>query len=215
VRVLIWNLYHGRAVPPAGRPLLAEYATTIAGWGWDLALLQEVPPWWPPVLAGAAGAEQRTVLTSRNTLLPLRRAIASRAPDLLKANGGGSNAILARVPIGEHRWVELTRRPERRVAHGVRLADGSWVANLHATLRPKDRSRADAARAAETWADAQRFVLGGDFNLKQVALPGLAVVATHNIDHVLARGWRADRVEVLDARHLSDHRPVLAELSAA
>jgi endonuclease/exonuclease/phosphatase family metal-dependent hydrolase len=215
VRVLIWNVFHGRAVPAAGRPLLAEYATTIAGWRWDLALLQEVPPWWPPILAGAARAELRTVLTSRNSLLSVRRAIASRAPDLLKANGGGSNAILARVPVSGHRCVELTRWPERRVAHGVRLADGSWAANLHATLRPKGRSRADAACAAETWADAERLVLGGDFNLKQVALPGLAVVATHNIDHVVARGWRGGRVEVLDAGDLSDHRPVLADLSAA
>ncbi len=54
--VLTWNLFHGRAVPSAGRPLLSEYAATIAGWGWDLALLQEVPPWWPPILAAAAGA---------------------------------------------------------------------------------------------------------------------------------------------------------------
>jgi endonuclease/exonuclease/phosphatase family metal-dependent hydrolase len=215
VRVLIWNLYHGRAVPPARRPLLAEYATTIAGWEWDLALLQEVPPWWPPLLAGAAGADQRAVLTSRNQLLPLRRAIARRAPDLIKSNGGGANAILARVPIAEHRWIELTRRPERRVAHGVRLADGSWVANLHATLRPKAGSRADAARAAGAWADAERLVLGGDFNLKTVELPGLAVVASHDVDHVLVRGWRGGRAEVLDAGHLSDHRPVRVALSAA
>ena len=42
-------------MPPAGRPLLAEYATTIAGWGWELALLPEVPPRWPPILAAVAG----------------------------------------------------------------------------------------------------------------------------------------------------------------
>src|SRR4051812_25785002 len=93
MQVLIWNLFHGRAVPPAGRPLLAEYATTVAGWEWDVALLQEVPPWWPPTLAAASGAEFRTALTSRNSLPAVRRAIASRSPDLLKANGGGANAI--------------------------------------------------------------------------------------------------------------------------
>src|SRR3954469_15494097 len=65
VRVLIWNLFHGRAVPRAGRPLLAEYATTVAGWEGDVALLQEVPPWWPATLAAASGAEFRAVLTSR------------------------------------------------------------------------------------------------------------------------------------------------------
>jgi endonuclease/exonuclease/phosphatase family metal-dependent hydrolase len=214
VRVLTWNLFHGRAVPSAGRPLLAEYATTIAGWEWDLALLQEVPPWWPPILAAAAGAEQRAAPTSRNSWLPLRRAIASRAPDLLKANGGGANAILARIPIEGHRRVELTRRPERRVAHGVRLGDGGWVANLHATLRPKARTGADVARAAATWADAERLVLGGDFNLRRVDVAGLEHVAGHGVDHVLARGWRGAAAEVLDAGRLSDHRPVRVVLSA-
>jgi hypothetical protein len=87
--VLSWNLFHGRAQPAAGRPLAAEFSRALAGWDWDVALLQEVPPWWPPALAAEAGADQRTVLTSRNQLLPLRRAIASRAPDLLRSIGGG------------------------------------------------------------------------------------------------------------------------------
>ncbi|HVW17558.1 MAG TPA: endonuclease/exonuclease/phosphatase family protein, partial [Solirubrobacteraceae bacterium] len=73
MRVLTWNLFNGRAVPTAGRPLLEEFAAAIAGWEWDVALLQEVPPWWPPSLALAAAAEQRTALTSRNAVLPLRR----------------------------------------------------------------------------------------------------------------------------------------------
>ena len=212
--MLIWNVFHGRAVPPAGRPLLAEYATTIAGWGWELALLQEVPPWWPPSLAAAAGAEHRSALTSRNSWLPVRRAIASRAPDLLKANGGGANVILARIPIDGHRCVELTRRPERRVAHGVRLRDDGWVANLHATLRPKTRSRADVELAVATWADAERLVVGGDFNLRRVDAAHLEHIAGHGVDHVLARGWRGARAEVLDAGPLSDHRPVRVVLSA-
>jgi endonuclease/exonuclease/phosphatase family metal-dependent hydrolase len=212
VRVLIWNLFHGRAVPPAGRPLLADYATMIAGWRWDLALLQEVPPWWTPDLAGAARAAHRTALTSRNSWLPLRRAVASRAPDLMKANGGGANAILARIPIAGHRSVELTHRPERRVAHGIWLEDGTRVANLHATLRPRARTQADIARAVATWADAERLILGGDFNLRGVDAPGLDHVAGHYVDHVLARGWERDSAEVLDAGHLSDHRPVRVTL---
>jgi endonuclease/exonuclease/phosphatase family metal-dependent hydrolase len=213
MQVLIWNLFHGRAVPAAGRPLLAEYATTIAAWEWDVALLQEVPPWWPPMLAAAAGAEHRTVLTSRNSLPAVRRAIASRAPDLLKANGGGANAILARVPIEGHRCAELTRRPERRVAHGIRLGDGGWVVNLHATRLPKARTRADGARAAATWADAERLVLGGDFNLRRVDIVNLEHMAGHGVDHVLARGWRCASAEVLEGGELSDHRPVRVVLA--
>ena len=48
MRVLTWNLFHGRAVPDAPRELLDEFAAQLAAWAWDVALLQEVPPWWPP-----------------------------------------------------------------------------------------------------------------------------------------------------------------------
>ena len=74
MRVLTWNLFHGRAQPPAGRDLQREFAAALAGWDWDVALLQEVPPWWAPALAEACDAEQRTALTSRNALPALRRA---------------------------------------------------------------------------------------------------------------------------------------------
>jgi hypothetical protein len=142
VRVVSWNLFHGRAVPPAGRPLLHEFATTLAGWEWDVALLQEVPPWWPALLARACGddAVVAHVRTSRNALLPVRRALSSRRPDLLKANGGGANAILLRggLRYDAHARRRLRLRPERRWVHAVRLVDpargpfhGAWVGNVH------------------------------------------------------------------------------------
>ena len=52
---------------------------------------------------GAANANERHVLTSRNFGLALRRAICERNPDILKANGGGANAILVRGAIHDHR----------------------------------------------------------------------------------------------------------------
>jgi hypothetical protein len=61
------------------------------------------------------------VLTSRNALLPLRRAVAIRRPDLIKSNGGGCNAILVRgMHVLEQRALRLTVPPERRWVHGVR-----------------------------------------------------------------------------------------------
>jgi endonuclease/exonuclease/phosphatase family metal-dependent hydrolase len=216
VRVLTWNLYHGRAVPPAGRPLAREFAAALAGWSWDVALLQEVPPWWPPMLAAHARAEHRTVLTSRNLGLPLRRAIASRRPDLLQANGGGCNAILVRGHVLEHRVHRLRRRPERRWCHGVRLESG-WVVNVHAQNRPEELARADDAEAlaaARSWAAGAPLVLGGDLNVRAPELPGLLHVAGHDVDHVLTDGRpAAGPAEVLERGQLSDHAPVAVTLA--
>jgi endonuclease/exonuclease/phosphatase family metal-dependent hydrolase len=204
---LTWNLYHGRSPKPAGRSLAREFATALAGWEWDVALLQEVPPWWPEHLAAAAGAQWRSVLTARNWLLPLRRAISSRNPDLLKSNGGGCNAILARAPILEHRTVELTRRPERRTAHAVRLAEG-WVVNVHASTHREDWALRDTRRALE-WSPHPLLVFGGDVNLRHPPeLPGLLHVAGNHVDHLFTEGRPARHSEVLERGRLSDHPPV-------
>ena len=217
MRVLTWNLYHGRAVPPARRPLLNEFATALAGWPWDVALLQEAPPWWPPALAAAAGAQARTALTSRNQLLPLRRAIAARAPDLLGSAGGGANAILVRGrPILEHRVRRLRAWPERRCAHGVRLDDG-WVVNVHAHHRPASRAWADdvaALAAARAWAAGAPLIFGGDLNLAHPAFTGLRHVAGNHVDHIFTDGRDATGpAQVIDRGRLSDHPPVAVTLA--
>jgi len=216
VRILTWNLFHGRAVPPAGRDLHDRFAAALAGWEWDVALLQEVPPWWPGPLAAACGAQVASVLTSRNALLPLRRWVAERRPDLIKSNGGGANAILVRAPhaITEQRAVRLRVWPERRVAHGVRLADGTWVVNLHAQVGSERRAQADVARALAAWSDAPSLILGGDLNVRDPGT-GLVALGAHGVDHVLARGWApAAAARVLERATLSDHAPLLVEGSA-
>ncbi|HEY7075617.1 MAG TPA: endonuclease/exonuclease/phosphatase family protein [Solirubrobacteraceae bacterium] len=216
MRVVTWNLYHGRSRPAARRGLLAEFAAALAGWEWDVALLQEVPPWWPPALAAAAGAQQRTRLTSRNLGLPLRRAVAARNPDVLGANGGGANAILVRGEIAEHRCHRLAWWPERRWAHGVRLADGTWVVNLHATTRNEPRARRECEAAARAWAGATPLVFGGDLNIHRAPpLPGLAHVAGNHVDHLYVAGLEPRGPgEVLARGALSDHAPVAVSLAA-
>ncbi len=222
MKVLIWNLFHGRSLPGAGRDLEREFAERIAGWEWDVAFLQEVPPWWPPSLARAAGAEQRSALTSRNELLPLRRAVARRWPDLIKSNGGGANAIVARTPIAAHRAVRLRRWPERRVLQLARLADGVCVANLHASTVPR-LAREELARAwtlALDWAEDAPLVFGGDLNLRdpQAPRPEIAHVAARDVDHLFVRGLeptgevvRPDRT-LAGGQAMSDHPPLLVSL---
>jgi endonuclease/exonuclease/phosphatase family metal-dependent hydrolase len=190
-----------------------------------------VPPWWPPLLARACRADQRMVLTSRNWLLPLRKAISVRNPDILKANGGGCDAILVRgAAILEHRSERLALRPERRMMHGVRLESGVWVVNLHATTRKGSKeapqTRAELRFAAGTglaWAGGAPLVLGGDLNLRDPRVPGFAHAGASHVDHVFARGLAPlhaahaahahARAEILDRGGLSDHAPLRVTLA--
>ncbi|HTX08077.1 MAG TPA: endonuclease/exonuclease/phosphatase family protein [Solirubrobacteraceae bacterium] len=214
MRVLSWNLLHGRSVPPAGRDLFDEFAGALAGWEWDVALLQEVPPWWPPGLGARLQADQRLVLTSRNGLLPARRAIAVRWPDLVKSNGGGANAILVRGDaVAEHRWRRLCVWPERRWVHAVRLRSAEvWVANLHGGGPLRDAQR--AAESALRWAEEGPVILGGDFNIRELSLEGFQYAGGHDVDLVFARGFTPVACEVPYRGRLSDHAPVLVTVSS-
>jgi endonuclease/exonuclease/phosphatase family metal-dependent hydrolase len=217
-RVLTWNLMHGRSVPSSGRDLLHDFGAALARWEWDVALLQEVPPWWPAPLARGLGAEHRQVLTSRNGLLTARRAIAQRWPDVIKSGGGGANAILARRDrIIAHETQRLCRLPERRWAHGVQLASGIWVVNLHATAHDEAGARRDgqlAGAAAARWARGAPTVLGGDFNLRGPAWPRFRHVAGSDVDHIFIAGALepAGGPAVLNNGRLSDHAPLAVDL---
>jgi endonuclease/exonuclease/phosphatase family metal-dependent hydrolase len=216
MRVLTWNLKHGRAVPSAGRDLFDEFASALTGWDWDLGLLQEVPPWWPSSLGDRLAADGRLVLTSRNALLRVRRAIAERWPDAIKSNGGGANAILVRGDqVVEHRVGRLCIWPERRWVHAVRLHDaGIWVANTHCGGASRDAHR--AAASALRWAGDAPLVLGGDFNIRQLTLDGFACAAAHDVDYVFVRGLLVtSEAEVLDRGRLSDHAPVAVTIAPA
>ena len=212
----MWNLFHGRSVPGSGCELLDEFAQRLRAWDWDLALLQEVPPWWPPRLA----PEQRTALTSRNELLPLRRAIAQHRPDLIKSNGGGSNAVLSRSPITDHRVCRLRRFPERRAMQLVRLGDGVCAVNMHLSTveRLAEQELRRAWALARDWAGNAPLVFGGDLNLRRPSVDGAKHVAASDVDHVFVRGLepvgepeQPDRP--LEAGPLlSDHAPVLVTL---
>lgn len=223
MRVITWNLFHGRAVPERRHDLYNEFLAAIAGWEWDVLMLQEAPPWWPERFAAALGVTGRAVRTSRNFGLPIRRAIATRRPDLIKANGGGSNAILVRdQAIVAHRYRRIRWLPERRLVHGVRLASGVWICNLHMQgsrshlVAPSPVAETAAAgAAAREWAGEQTpIVLGGDWNVTRPEPPGFELVPGHRgVDQLLVRNLGFEgKARALDRGELSDHRPVCAKI---
>jgi endonuclease/exonuclease/phosphatase family metal-dependent hydrolase len=133
-----WNLFHGRDFPPdpalftwrslllrvternathaqVNRELRDEFARVLAEAEWDVALLQECPPRWRDPLAAACDAEAHRVLTSRNSLGPLRAFAAQLNPDLIRAGEGGSNLTLIRSPLRR----SLSRRSEAKSQRSV------------------------------------------------------------------------------------------------
>ncbi len=182
MRVLSWNLYHGRDYPPdkalftlrsrllriterngthvqVNRPLRDEFASWIAGHEWDVAMLQEAPPLWFRRFGRQTKSNGVRVLTSRNVLPPLQRLAANLNPDLIASWEGGSNQLFVRAPgvILEHRKMTLTRRPEQRrmVWARIRLPGGETVcfANLHASAGLPEKASGELIAAAANAVD--------------------------------------------------------------
>jgi endonuclease/exonuclease/phosphatase family metal-dependent hydrolase len=195
IRVITWNLFHGRDDPPdpalhtarsrflrvpernathvqVNRDLFGDFATVLRRTEWDIALLQECPPAWSNRLAAETGGDAHRALTSRNWLTSLRRPLARLNPDLMGSWEGGSNVTLVRAgQITQRREATLCRLPERRVLvlTGIRVADRSLcVANLHASTG-RERAERDVARAADAaiaFAGETPLIFGGDLNLR-------------------------------------------------
>ena len=217
MRVLTWNLYHGRAVPPAGRDLLAEFAAALAGWDWDVALLQEVPPWWPPRARRGRGRER-----AHGADLAQRGAAAAPArspsgwPDLIKSNGGGRqrDPRARRAIAAEHRRGALRRRPERRVV--PRRAAGRRDVGAPTCTRRCHSERARAGRHGRAArGDARRWAGGAPASCSAAtptcatrSRPGFDRAGGHGVDYVLGPRPRRPRgaASVLDRGALSRPR---------
>jgi endonuclease/exonuclease/phosphatase family metal-dependent hydrolase len=249
LRALTWNLFHGRDFPPdpalltwrsrllrlrernathlqLNRELLGEFASVLERAEWDVALLQECPPRWHRPLTVTCSASRHGVLTSRNSVSPLRSFAARLNPDLIASNEGGSNLTLVRnAQIVDRRSLELQPgpRPERRAMAFTRLAlPGAelCVANLHASagralLPIAERELLRAAERSCEWAGDRPLIVGGDLNVRPRDSTVYAELADRfglaaptspsGLDHILARGldivdapcaWRAEEREV-------------------
>jgi endonuclease/exonuclease/phosphatase family metal-dependent hydrolase len=86
------------------------------------------------------------------------------------------------------------------------------VANLHTQAAPHQVEL--ATTVAASWSGRLPLVIGGDFNLRTPALPGLEHAGGHEVDHVFVRGNAPSKREtrVLDAGRLSDHAPLLVRV---
>lgn len=178
LRVLTWNIFHGRDFPPTetlrntlrsrlfrvteddgtyvqvNRRLLGEYAGMIAAADWDACLLQEVPPDWAGPLAGASGAVGLRQLTSRNQLRPATTLLGRWNPDLIASWEGGSNLILVRgswqpVP-GSHRSLLLNPWPRRGWRERRRMSFVRLRSSVNSTAASPSAASPAASPAAST-----------------------------------------------------------------
>ena len=178
MRVLSWNLFHGRDAPPdpglhtwrsrllrtaernsthvqVNRPLLAEFSSVLDREEWTIAFLQEAPPRWLRPLCRHTGASGASALTSRNLGAAARAWMADRNPDLIASNEGGSNQLLVRPPwrVAATRRLTLTLLPERRRMLWSRLErpDGKAlaVANVHLSAGRRPSAERELRVAAD------------------------------------------------------------------
>lgn len=135
VRVVSWNLFHGRDRAPddslhtwpsrllrltvrgathaqVNRDLFEQFSTLLAESEWDVLLLQECPPRWAERLATVCGAEPHLLLTARNLpagLNGLQRLCGRLNPDLIGSWEGGCNLTLVRTADPRRRAIAERR----------------------------------------------------------------------------------------------------------
>jgi hypothetical protein len=154
LRVLSWNL----RTFGGGR---SELADSFRHREWDVALLREMQPSWPAWLSAQLELEYRVVPSSLATRLSFSPALALRWPGVVR--GGQASAIFARDDrIVDDRVQRLGRRSSGGCVHGVLLACGLWVANLHAVDAIETR---EGVEAALSWRDGRPLLLGADVEL--------------------------------------------------
>ena len=171
VRVLSWNLFHGRDHPPEPElrtwrsrllgttergaehaqvncDLLDRFADLLAGAEWDVALLQECPPRWAERLATACGADAHLVPTSRNIPLLGRRPGVPRRPQPRpdRLLGGrlepDPRPLVRRGRAGDRRAAQPpARHPARAADDGVHPARHRAFASPTCTPAPSGMPR--------------------------------------------------------------------------
>jgi endonuclease/exonuclease/phosphatase family metal-dependent hydrolase len=198
----------------------------------DVVALQEVPLWSLRFLERWSGMTARSARTMPALLGPLGRIAARFDPVRFRsAATGQANAILVNphFDVGEQRSLvlnpELSWRARlfdwehRRVSQSLEIEPPTSgkvvVGNLHSAP-----NREQVRIATEFFADAERCILCGDFNLERFAVAGFSAPIA-GLDQIYVRGldfsqpplaWSEERRRVGGAL-LSDHAPVEAVIA--
>jgi endonuclease/exonuclease/phosphatase family metal-dependent hydrolase len=197
----------------------------------DIVALQEVPLWALRLLERWSGMTARSVRTMPALLGPLGRLAAHLDPVRFRsAATGQANAILVnpRFTVGAHRSLVLNPKlswrarllgwEHRRICQSLQISSPTGelvIGNLHAAP-----DREQVRLAGEFFADVERCVLCGDFNLRRFELAGFSAPIA-GLDQILVRGlefeqppllWGEERRRVNGAL-LSDHAPVEAVIA--
>lgn len=197
----------------------------------DVVALQELPLWSLRFLERWSGMTARSARTMPALLGPLGRLAARLDPVRFRsAATGQANAILVNphFEVGDHRSLvlnpELSWRARlfnwehRRVCQSLEVEPPIGrivVGNLHAAPR-----REHVRLATEFFANAERCILCGDFNLERFEVAGFSAPIA-GLDQIFLRGldfsqppqaWPEERRRV-DGVLLSDHAPVEAVIA--
>ena len=223
MRIVTFNIQHGRA--PDGRVDTAALARSCAGLDADVLALQEVDH----RMRRSGRADQAAEVAGAAGMAGVFG--AARRLGLWARYG---NVLLARGRLRDAVTVPLPRAVKRepRVAVLASVDVGGLTVSVAATHLSTDAGDAAVQLAVVLGAlDARplpRLVLG-DLNLRpERAVPaleraGYAVASTADatypaagpflrIDHVAVQGLEIERVTVLEAAPVSDHRPLLVEV---
>ena len=200
--------------------------------GPDVVALQELPLWSLRFLERWSGMTARSAQTMPALLGPLGRLAARINPVRFRsAATGQANAILVNphFEVGEHRSLvlnpELSWRARlfdwehRRVCQSLEIEPPTSgkvvVGNLHSAP-----NREHVRIATEFFAEAERCILCGDFNLERFQVGGFSAPIA-GLDQIFVRGldflqpplaWPKER-RSLDGALLSDHAPVEAVIA--
>lgn len=221
MRVVTWNVQHGRPVPD-GPSDIDRAAGALGAVGADVHAVQELDRRrrrsgrqdQPARLAAALGGELVWAPTLQRggqygVALVVRGAVASHEVVRLPGPGEPRVLVVAEVEVGGARWtVACTHLATRRaVASRQLLAAFDALAGWPSPrVLMGDLNLIPAEVLPWSTAEGYRLVDGPPtHSTRQARL-------TRRIDHVLLHGARADRAGVLDLA-ASDHRAVVADLT--